>query len=383
MNGIALKMLFGDTAKFIAMVLGIFFSALIMTQQPSIFVGLMSRTYAFVEEMTLPDIWVMDPSVEFVEESKPLKDTDLLRVRGIEGVAWAVPLYKGIQTVRLPDGSRKNVDITGLDDATLIGAPPRMTEGKITDLRISDGIIVDRKAATQRLTWRGPDGQKRPLDVGDVVELNDKRAVVVGISDNKPNFTLMPMMFTTYSRALRYAPPQRRLMTYVLVKGKEGQDLSALTARIKATTSLAAYTRQEFQALTLNYWMRNTGIPINFGVSVTLGFLVGAAVAGQTFYSFVRENIRQFAALKAMGVRNLVLLRMILLQAAVVGCIGYGMGAGMAALFGFLMRNTQLAFVMPWQLLVGSFLGVTVIVTLAAIIGIRSVWKLEAAVVFK
>ncbi len=383
MNRIALQMLFGDTSKFVAMIVGITFAALIMTQQPSIFVGLMTRTFAFIEDISLPDIWVMDPSVEFVEENKPLKDTDLQRVRGIEGVAWAVPLYSGIQTVRLPDGTRINGQLVGLDDATMIGAPPRMVEGQVANLRLADSVIVDKDAAERRFAWTRPDGTKGPLQVGDEIEINDQRGIVVGISDNKPNFTRFPLLFTTYSRALSYAPPQRRLLTYVLVKAKEGQDVAELAARIQETTALAALPKEDFKKRTLMYWMRSTGIPINFGVSVILGFLVGTAVAGQTFYSFVRENLKQFAALKAMGVGNLTLLRMTLVQAAVTGFLGYGIGVGLAAWFGLSMKGSQLAFIMPWWILAGSFTAVAIIMLLASAIAVRSVWKLEAAIVFK
>ena len=65
-----------------------------------------------------------------------------------------------------------------------------------------------------------------------------------------------------------------------------------------------------------------------------MGFIVGTAIAGQTFYLFTLENLKQFGALKAMGVSNCRLMRMILLQARVVGVIGYGLGVGLAALFG-------------------------------------------------
>ena len=69
-----------------------------------------------------------------------------------------------------------------------------------------------------------------------------------------------------------------------------------------------------------------TGIPINFGITAFLGFLVGTAIAGQTFYNFTLENLKQFGALKAMGATNGRIVQMILLQALVVGLLGYGIG---------------------------------------------------------
>jgi putative ABC transport system permease protein len=137
----------------------------------------------------------------------------------------------------------------------------------------------------------------------------------------------------------------------------------------------------------MEYYMKRTGIPINFGITVMLGFIVGAAIAGQTFYLFTVENLNQFGALKAMGVTNLRLIGMSMLQALVVGAIGYGLGVGGAVLFGILMKSAStaaaVAFFMTWQILVLSGTAVLVIVLLASVVSIRRVLILEPAVVFK
>ncbi|GAB6049086.1 ABC transporter permease [Methyloparacoccus murrellii] len=383
MNYIALKMLMGDRGKYLGIVMGLTFASLIMTQQPAIFIGIMMRTFSFITDVGLPDIWVMDPKVQFIDDVKPLQDMELYRVRGIEGVEWAMPLYKGLIKARLTNGNFQTCNLIGLDDATLIGGPPEMLEGRLEDLRRADAVIVDRDGAVEKLGMPGPDGQPIPLKVGDTLELNDRRAIVVGIARNTRTFQSQPVIYTTYSRAMLYAPRERKLLSFVLVKAKPGTDLMALKTRIQDTTGLAAYTQAEFKRLTYTYFMKNTGIPINFGMSVLLGFIVGAAIAGQTFYSFTMENLRQFGVLKAMGASNGTLLRMILLQAALVGVIGYGLGVGLTSLFGWSMRNTILAFKFPWQLLLFSGLGVTLICIFAALVSIRKVIALEPAVVFK
>lgn len=375
----------GDKGKYLGIIMGLTFASLIMTQQPAIFVGLMSRSYSFITDVGLPDIWVMDSKVQFVDDIKPLQDTELYRVRGISGVEWAMPMYKGLLKARLTDGTFQTCIVVGLDDATLIGGPPVMLEGKIDDLRRSDSVIVDIDGAREKLGKPSPipGGKPTPLMVSDSLELNDHRAIVVGIAKVTRTFQSQPVIYTTYSRAKSYAPKERKLLSFVLVKAKQGQDPAELARRISDTTGLAAYTQAEFKTLTYEYFMHNTGIPINFGISVLLGFIVGAAIAGQTFYNFTLENLRQFGVLKAMGTSNLTLLRMILLQAVLVGSIGYGLGVGLTALFGFAMRNTILAFKFPWQLLLFSGAGVSLICVFAAMISILKVIRLEPAIVFK
>ena len=384
MNLIALKMLVGDRAKYLGIIMGLTFASLLITQQAAIFIGLMTRTFGAVTDLSLPDIWVMDRKVQFIDDIKPLQDTELLRVRGVRGVEWAVPLYKGLLKARLDNGTFQTCNVLGLDDTSLIGGPPTMVEGKLSDLRRSEAVIVDAYGAADKLAHVAADGTtKIPLKVGDTLELNDHRAVVVGICRVSRTFQSQPVVYTTYSRATLFAPRERKLLSFVLVKPKPGVPATEVCQRIESATGLAAYTREGFKKLTYQYFMKYTGIPINFGIAIALGFIVGTAIAGQTFYNFTLDNLRHFGALKAMGTSNGVLLRMILIQAVTVGMIGYGLGVGLASGFGFVTKNSELAFLLPWQLLAFSAGAVTLICMAASLVSMHKVMKLEPAIVFK
>jgi putative ABC transport system permease protein len=381
---IALKMLTGDRGKYLGILMGLTFASFLITQQMAIFTGLMTRTYGFITDSGYADIWAMDSKVQFVDDIKPLQDTQLLRVRGVEGVEWAVPLYKGILKARLDNGNFQACNVIGLDDATLIGGPATLLEGRLEDLRRADGIIIDAVGAAGKLARRGPDGKPVPLKVGSVMELNDHRAVVVGICRISRTFQSQPVVYTTYTRATTFAPMERKLLSFIQAKAKPGVPVKELTVRIAKATGLAVYTKSEFEDLTINYFRKYTGIPINFGIAVLLGFLVGTAIAGQTFYNFTLENLKYFAALKAMGATNLTLLGMVVVQALLVGGIGYGLGTGAAALFGNLVgSNTELAFRLPWQILALTGGAILIISMFAAFLSLWKVVRLEPAVVFK
>lgn len=383
MNFIALKMLVGDRAKYLGIVLGLTFASLLITQQAAVFLGIMARVYSFTTDCGLPEIWVVDPKVQFVDDIKPMQDTIVLRVRGVEGVRWAVPCFKGLLQARLANGTFQTCNVVGLDDESLIGGPPTMVAGSLADLRQADGVIVDIVGAQGRLAKKLPDGSRVPLQVGDTLELNDRRAVVVGLCRVSRTFQSNPMLYTTYSRATQYAPSQRKQLSFIFAKTAPGEDVAEVCRRIRKATGFAAYSRDEFKMLTLRYYLRYTGIPINFGTAVLLGFIVGVAIAGQTFHNFTLDNLRYFGTLKAMGATNAMLLRMIVLQSIVVGCVGYGLGVGAASFWGYSMRQTELAFKLPWQLLAISAGVVLFICALTAALSIRKVMKLEPAIVFK
>ena len=502
MSWIALKMLTGDKAKFFGIVLGLTFAALLITQQGSIFCGLMCRTAGQVFDLQGADLWVMDPNVRFIDDVKPMVENNLYRVRGVDGVKWAVPLYKGNARAKLnsdevdgrenqvyrdramnkyyqvvdektgkvrrqADGSpvlrskegKRPVEgealepirhevieqaiLVGLDDASMVGAPPpeRILVGSLEDLRKPEAVIVDftrlrklypgepygellPKPAGKMAAWgeflntsmyrlglssttpgetiaQRADRQTKAFYarfVGRELEMNDHRAIIVGVCEATRTFQSNPVIYTKYSRAKLFIPQERKLLSYVLAsvyleaglsrdnpadKAKIDARISEVGAKIKAQTNLRARSSQEFIWDTINYYLVYTGIPINFGITAFLGFLIGTAIAGQTFYNFTLDNLKQFGALKAMGATNSRIVAMILLQACVVGLLGYGIGVGLASLFGISTAGGELAFYTPWQILPITGVAVVAICILSSLLSVRRVMVLEPAVVFR
>ncbi len=382
---IALKMLFGNHSKYYGMIVGIAFAAIIMTQQPSIMVGLFSRTYSLVKDISGPDIWVMDKGVNFIEDSKPIRDTDLSIVRGIKGVAFASPLIVTPMSAKLPDGSTQNLIVVGVDGSTMYGAPSNLIEGtQLNDLKEHNAIFVDKNGALEKLNFIDQvSGKSRPLTFNDTIEINDHKAIIRGKYYNHRTFTMQAGVYTTYERALNYMPSKRNMLNYILVKAQSDKGHEELARLISTLTGLKALTKEEFAEENLNYWMKSTGILINFGITVLMGFIIGAAVSGQTFYNFVQENLNNFAALKAMGLSSNKLRKMIMLQAIVVGFIGYGIGVGLTTLFGLRFHQTVLAFRMSPQLPLFSLIAILIIVSIAGYYGARQVIKVDPSIVFR
>lgn len=370
---IAMQMLLGDRAKYVMLLSGLTFSALLITQNASIFCGLMLWTTATIRNVDVP-IWVCDPNVEQVNEVKPLRDTDVGIVRSVDGVQWAVPFFWGLQQARLKNGRFQSVQLTGLDTSTLVGRPAKMTAGRLEDLRLPNAVIIDQ-VGVEKLGGLG---------VGDSFEINDKLARIVGVCEVARSFLGQPYVYTTYDRALEFVPPQRKNLSFILVKAQGDISDDELAARIHRQTGLNAYPSHQFFWKTVWWYVRNTGIPVAIGTTVLLGFVVGLAVSGQTFYAFVLENLRHLAALKAMGARTRLIVKMLLLQSFTVGFIGYGLGVGLASMFGRLvLKAGQPPFFMPYQLLVITFIAIMLICSFSAALGIHKVARVEPASVFR
>jgi putative ABC transport system permease protein len=378
MNFIALKMLTGDRAKYLGLIFTIAFCTFLLENQTSIFAGILKRTGSQIADITDADIWVMDAKTEYFEQTKALKDTDLTRVRGVNGVQWAVKLFKGSPVARTPGGRFAVTFCLGLDDASLTGAPRKMLLGSWKRLREPDSVVIDKAGYVLLF----PD---EPLELGRTLELNDHKVTIVGISDASAPFVSWPVLHTRYSQAVNFVGRERTQLSYVLLKPKAGVAALDLCRRIEAQTGLRARTSEQFQWDCIRYYLKHTGIPVNFGITIMIALIVGIVVAGQTFYLFTVENLKQFGAIKAIGVTNWRLIGMILLQALTVGLIGFSLGTGLAAEF-FNFFGKQIAtrgIILMWQNVVLTGTCIVLVMLLASILSLRRVLVLEPAIVFR
>ncbi len=380
MNFVALRMLTGDRAKYLGMIFAIAFSTFLLENQTSIFASILKRTTSQILDVEDADIWVMDKKTQYFDEIKALTENDLYRVRSVPGVLWAVRLFKGVPRAKSPDGTFRVVIMMGLDDATLVGAPSpdKMLLGAIEDLRQPDSAIIDR--AGYYFLFPG-----QPLELGRTLELNDTLVRIVGVVEASPPFLTAPIMFARYSQAIKSIGRERNQLSFVLVKPRPGVAVSELCQRIEASTNLHATSGTGFAWETVRYYIKNTGIPVNFGITIAIALIVGAVVAGQTFYMFTMDNLKQFAALKAIGVTNARIIGMILLQAFSVSAVGYSLGSGMGATFFALTLNNlpTRAIVLVWQNVIGVAGAIFFVVFLASLLSVRRVLVMEPAIVFR
>jgi putative ABC transport system permease protein len=192
-------------------------------------------------------------------------------------------------------------------------------------------------------------------------------------------------MHTRYSEAVNLLGRERTQLSFIIARPLSGTSAGELADRIAARTSLRARTTQQFMWDSIRYYLRNTGIPVNFGITILVALIVGTVVAGQTFYLFTVENLKQFGALKAMGTGNARLVGMILLQAASVAALGYALGTGMAATFFEFFRHklATRGIALLWQSAALTGGCILFVVAVASVLSIRRVLVLEPAEVFR
>lgn len=379
MTWLALRMLLYDKVRSLALVTGVTIAAVLIAQQSGIFYNLMATTAGPIAILDAPPVWVMGRRVQSVDTPEGLRAAELTRVRGVAGVAWAVPLLHANAEVRSATRPTEAVQVFGLDDDTMTGLPTRITAGRAEDLRGPGAIMLDR-AGFARLFPGEPIAPGRAFEIGGTL------VRVAGIIDSPATFYGLPMVFARLSLARTLAGGDGEALSYVLALPAPGVSAEDTAARIAAATGLKALTGAQFRRETIGYYLRVSGIAENFGVTILVGLLAGATVVGQTFYMFATENLKHFAALKAIGVTNRTILGMVLLQALYVGAIGLALGLGIAAGFFVLLDYPTSAFramTLPGPIAAGTAATVFLMMAGASLVSARRLLAVDAAIVFR
>ena len=146
-----------------------------------------------------------------------------------------------------------------------------------------------------------------------------------------------------------------------------------------------ALTKEEFIQKISDFYKYKTGIGTNMLIMTVISFIIGLSISGQTFYTFVIENLEKFGALKAIGAKGRELILMILFQATFVSLTGYGVGVGLCALIIWLARLNlpDYAAIITFQNLGLAFIMVLVIAAISCYVGVRKVLTIEPFDIFR
>jgi putative ABC transport system permease protein len=371
---LAYKLLVNDKAKFSALLVGITFAVFLMMFVTSMFIGVLNHASATVINIGAT-MWVMDPAVQTIANSIGMPGYVLDAVRSMQGVKYAVPLYSGGALVKLPDGTYQSVTVLGLDNTSLFGRP-ELIEGKIEDIYGENAFVVVQDAEYAKL---------QSPHIGSELELNDHRGVIVGIAKVSTSGLFgIPTLYTTYERAIQYIPNPRYTITYVLVEPKSSSDMRKIKQQVEAL-GYRALTKQEFMQRTSDFYKYQTGVGTNILIMTVISFVVGLSISGQTFYTFILENLERFGALKAIGTKSGVLVGMILFQATFTALTGFGLGVGLCTLLIWLarLRLPSYAAMVTYTNLALAFAMVLIISAVSSYVGVRRVLRIEPFDIFR
>ncbi len=369
---LARKILLHDRIKFAVASAGVSISVLLVLVQIGLYSGFMQNASNLIDHAHA-DIWVTGEANENFDFAAPMDDRILYRIAEQPGVAHAESMILAFGQFKLPEGGNQGVQVVGIERDGKLLRPWRMVAGDARRIADVDGVVLDETEF----------GKLRIKSVGAQREISGVRSRVVGLTSGIRSFTTSPLVFTNLDTARTYTNMTAHQITYVLVEAGPGVDVKELAARLNALPNVDAYTGPQMSARTRGYWSSRTGVGAGFFTTAIMGIIVGLVVVGQILYNGTLEHIKEYGTLKAMGAENWQIIRVILYQALISAGVGFAAGGVLALAARAGMKAANLTVALSPGLAAGTALLTAGMCTVAALLSILKVLRLDPATVFK
>jgi putative ABC transport system permease protein len=373
MVSLARKNLLHDRLRFVITVSGVAFAVTLVLVQVGLFMGLLAKATVTIEH-SAADVWVTSKETPNVDFAHSFPETNVLRVRGIAGVARADNLIVQFMNIQLPNGAEEGSLVYALDDFRAWNLPWRVNEGNVDDLKRGAYVLMDRSA----------ERRYGPFQVGEYREMLGRRFKIIGTTSEAQSFTTAPVIFMDFKNAQQQLETLQGKTQYVLVKLAPGADTARVVAEIRRRLPYNdVHTKQEWAARSRAYWIVSTGLGMNMGITVFLGVLVGIVVVAQTLYTSAVEHVKEFGTVKAIGGSNWDIYRILGEQAVIAAVVGFALGGALSLLMRPLMAKLYLNVLVSPAFAAAVFVGTVVMCLGAAMLSFRRVAGIDPALVFR
>jgi putative ABC transport system permease protein len=370
---LASRNLFQDRLRFVATLIGIVFSVVLVMVQLGLYFGFGHMVTTMIDHAAA-DLWIVSKGATSFEDLTLLDIRTRDRLPGINGVAKVIPVAIGFADWRQKDGKVKPVFVIGsdLDSGALL--PWNLAEGSVDALRSTDAVAVDR-------TYFGNLGVS---GIGSTAEIRGQPARVVAVTDGIRSFTTTPYVFSELSRARAYIglPPTK--FNHFAIRLKPGADAKTVQHDMQsAVPDVDVLTPREFRDRSRSFWLFGTGAGAALFAGALLGVIVGTVIVAQTLYSSTKDHLYEFATLRAIGCSNRYVYRVIIWQAVLNAVIGFAVAAAIGFVVVQFTAKSALPIVITPALVGGLFALTVVMCVVSAITAIIRVVRIDPVMVME
>jgi putative ABC transport system permease protein len=373
MVSLARKNLLHDRLRFAITVSGVAFAVTLVLVQVGLFMGLLGKATVTIENASA-DLWVTSRETPNVDFAHTFPETNVLRVRGVPGVARADNLIVQFMNIQLPNGAEEGSLVYALEDFTAWNLPWKVDEGDVRDLKRGLYLMMDRSA----------ERRYGPFRVGEYREMLGRRFKIIGTTSEAASFTTAPILFMDYKTAQEQLQTLQGKTHYILVRLAPGASPAAVTAEIARRLPYNdVYSRDDWARRSRSYWIVSTGLGMNMGITVFLGVLVGIVVVAQTLYTSAVEHVKEFGTVKAIGGSNFDIYRILGEQAVIAAVVGFVLGGAISLVMRPLMARLYLNVLVSPAFAAAVFVGTVLMCLGAAMLSFRRVATIDPALVFR
>jgi putative ABC transport system permease protein len=368
---LASRNLFQDRLRFVATLIGIVFSVVLVMVQMGLYFGF-GRMVTTMIDHSAADLWVVSKGATSFEDLTLLDIRTRDRLTGVNGVAQAIPVVIGFADWRQANGREKPVFVIGSDLNAGALLPWNLIEGSVDALRANNAVAVD-KTYFDDLGVTG---------IGSTAEIRGQPARVAAVTDGIRSFTTTPYVFTEFSRARAYIglPPTK--FNDFMIRLKPGAEVASVQRDLQSAVSDAdVLTPAQFRDRSRSFWLFGTGAGAALFAGALLGVIVGTAIVAQTLYSSTKDHLYEFATLRAIGCSKRYIYWVIIWQALLNAVIGFALATAIGFAVVQMTAKTALPILIT-PALIGALFGLTVVMcVVSAMAAIISVVRLDPVMV--
>jgi len=369
---LASRNLFHDRLRFIATLVGIVFSVVLVMIQMGLFLGFGRMVTTMIDHADA-DLWVLPKGTKCFEDPSLLDIKLRDKVASLDSVASVAPLVFGFSDWRLASGETTPVFVVGADAKAGLLQPWNVVEGDVRALSQPGSVAVDR-SYFDRLGIKG---------LGATAEIRGRRVKVVALTDGIRSFTTTPYVFVDLKNARLYTGMFPDRASNLIVRLKPDADRTKASEAIRSVVGEAeVLTSDEFRSRSRSFWLFGTGAGAALFAGALLGIIVGTVIVAQTLYSSTKDHLSEFATLRAMGSSNSYTYQVIVYQALLNAVIGFVLAAAIGYVVVEITAKSALPIVItPW--LIVALLALTIVMCVSSgIVAIVRVVRTDPVTVF-
>jgi putative ABC transport system permease protein len=368
---LASRNLFQDRLRFVASLIGIVLSVVLVMVQMGLYFGFGRMITTMIDHVST-DLWIVSNGVKCFEDLSLLQTGMQKRLLAIDGVAEVVPVVVGFSAWSLPDGAMTPVFVVGSDIAAGGLSPWNVVEGTVQSLTVPGTVAVDR-SYYDRLGVSG---------IGATSRIRGQRVTVGAVTDGIRSFTTTPYVFTNLGSAQSYIGLPASFTSHFLVRLKTKADVEVVRQNILSNISgIQALTPDQFREQSRSFWLFGTGAGAALLAGVLLSAIVGTAIVAQTLFSSTKDHLYEFATLRAIGASNGYIYKVIVCQAVLSAVIGFAIAALIGTAVVHFTAKSALQIVIPPNLMIELFFATVVMCIVSAFAAILRVIRVEPAIV--
>jgi len=370
---LASRNLLQDRLRFVATVVGIVFSIVLVTIQMGLFLSFERMVTTMIDHAPA-DLWIVPLGTKCFEDPSLLDEHDQAQALLVSGVTEAIPVVIGFTQWTVPSGGTTPVFIVGADTNAAGLHPWNVVEGNLGALSTPHAVAIDQ-------TYFGRLGVS---GIGDSTDIREQKAEVVAITNGIRSFTTTPYVFTSLDRAQAYTGTPSNKVSYFLVHVSRNADIESARKRLLARLSkVEVLTPDEFRSRSRAFWLFGTGAGAALFAGALLGAIVGTVIVAQTLYSSTKDHLNEFATLRAIGSSSVYIHKVIISQALLSAVIGFSLAASIGLVIVMMTAKTALPIVMTLELTLGLFLLTVVMCVASALAAIVQVMRIDPVRVLK